>query len=87
MTANIGRPGRFCTLTPKAYMFITNLEKWCAERGINKKDIPKLLSHAEFSEYGMFIPEEVLGTIESLVKKGYLKEVEEAVIVDESKPT
>lgn len=72
----VGRPGRFYSLTPKAHEFIEALENWCAESGIDKEAIPKLLRHMSFIEYGKFIPEEAFESIASLVEKGYLKEVE-----------
>ena len=68
--------GRFYGMTPKAHEFIEALEIWCAERGIDKDDIPKLLRHASLREHGDFLVEEVSEFIGSLVEKGYLEEAE-----------
>jgi len=73
MSNKIGKAKRVYTLTPKAIEFAEALEKWCAERGIDKEDIPKLLAARRF-ELGDFRVEDFMETIESLVKKGYLEE-------------
>lgn len=81
MDDKLGKAGRFYSLTPKAVVFVEALEEWCAERGIGKEDISKLLRHAAVREHGDFLVEEVSEIVESLVEKGYLEE-EEAEAVD-----
>lgn len=77
MSDKLGKAGRFYSLTPKAVVFVKALEAWCAERGIDKDDIPKLLRHVALQEHGDYLVEKALfENIGRLVEKGYLEEAE-----------